>query len=154
MSALASSLGALIVATYSTFCKFGFRWIVLWVTFTYVVPLAPTVDGRRPVYLYILPVFVIGSAGVASAQSIPSLLFWRFFQSIGASLGPVIGAAVIGDIYKLEERGSAMGIFFAVCKLFIHEWSDILTYFNRLDWPDWNNFFPFCRRYIFALTIS
>ena len=74
------------------------------------------VDGRRPVYLYFLPVFVIGSAGVAAAQSIPSLLFWRFVQSMGASIGPVIGAAVIGDIYKLEERGSAMGLFFAVSK--------------------------------------
>ena len=75
------------------------------------------VDGRRPVYLYTLPVFAIGSAGVATAQSIPSLLFWRFFQSMGASLGPVIGAAVIGDIFKLEERGSAMGVSFAVGKL-------------------------------------
>ena len=36
---------------------------------------------------------------------------------MGASLGPVIGAPVIGDIFKLEERGSAMGIFFAVSKL-------------------------------------
>ena len=74
----------------------------------------PTVDGRRPVYLCALPVFVIGSAGVAAAQSISSLLFWRFFQSMGASLGPVMGAAVIGDIFRLEERGNAMGIFFAV----------------------------------------
>ena len=77
----------------------------------------PTVDGRRPVFLYALPVFVIGSAGVASAQSIPSLLFWRFVQSMGASLGPIIGAAVIGDIYRLEERGSAMGVFFAASQL-------------------------------------
>ena len=38
---------------------------------------------------------------------------------MGASLGPVIGAAVIGDIFKLEERGSAMGIFFAVSKTFL-----------------------------------
>lgn len=125
MSALASSLGALIVATYSTFCKFGFRWIVLRVTLAYMMP--PTVDGRRPVYLYTLPVFVIGSAGVASAQSIPSLLFWRFFQSMGASLGPVIGAAVIGDIYKLEERGGAMGVFFAVSKPLIYHPT---SYFN------------------------
>ena len=77
----------------------------------------PAVDGRRPIYLYASLVFVIGSAGVAAAQSIPSLLFWRFIQSMGASLGPVIGAAVIGDIFKLEERGGAMGIFFAVSKL-------------------------------------
>jgi MFS family permease len=78
--------------------------------------LPPTVDGRRPVYLYTLPVFAMGSAGVAAAQSIPSLLFWRFFQSMGASIGPVIGAAVIGDIFKLEERGRAMGVSFAVGK--------------------------------------
>jgi hypothetical protein len=25
-----------------------------------------------------------------------------------------VGAGVIGDIYKLEERGTAMGIFFSV----------------------------------------
>ena len=37
---------------------------------------------------------------------------------MGASLGPVISAAVIGDIFKLEERGSAMGVSFAVGKLF------------------------------------
>ena len=75
-----------------------------------------TVDGRRPVYLYILPVFAFGSAGVAAAQSIPSLFFWRFFQSMGASIGPVIGAAVIGDVFRLEERGRAIGVSFAVGK--------------------------------------
>ena len=53
--------------------------------------------------------FVIGSAGVTAAQSIPSLMFWRFVQSMGGSLGPVLGAAVIGDIFKVEERGGAMG---------------------------------------------
>ena len=109
MSILASSFGALIAASYSTFCKCrtGFRIVV---TF-------PATDGRRPVYLYTSLAFVIGSAGVATAQNIPSLLFWRFFQCMGGSLGPAIGAAVIGDIFKLEERGGAMGICFAVSKL-------------------------------------
>ena len=80
----------------------------------------PTLDGRRPAYLCALPVLVIGSAGVSSAQTVPSLLFWRFFQSLGSSPGAVLGAGVIGDIFKLEERGRAMGVFFAVIKLFIH----------------------------------
>jgi hypothetical protein len=78
------------------------------------------VDGRRPVYLCTLPVFVIGSTGVAAAQSIPFLLFWRVIQSMGASLGPILGAAVIGDIFKLEERGRAMGVSSAVTFTFIH----------------------------------
>ena len=35
-------------------------------------------------------------------------------QSLGAAPGQVLGAGVIGDIYKLEERGRAMAVFFAV----------------------------------------
>jgi hypothetical protein len=46
-----------------------------------------------------------------------SLFFWRFFQSMGGSLGPSLGAAVIGDILKLEERGGAMGVCFDASKL-------------------------------------
>jgi len=38
---------------------------------------------------------------------------WRFIQAIGSSPGLSVGAGVIGDIFKLEERGQAMGIFFA-----------------------------------------
>jgi MFS family permease len=64
--------------------------------------------------LFSLPILVIGSAGVASAQNVPSLLFWRYFQAMGGSPGSVLGAGVIGDIFKLEERGRAMGFFFAV----------------------------------------
>ncbi|KAG6327953.1 hypothetical protein ID866_11136 [Astraeus odoratus] len=40
------------------------------------------------------------------------LLFWRFVQAFGCSGAMPIGAAVIGDIYALEERGTAMGSFF------------------------------------------
>ena len=108
----------------------------------------PTVDGRRPVYLYALPVFVIGSAGVAAAQSIPSLLFWRFFQSMGASIGPVIGAAVIGDIFKLEERGRAVGVSLAVGKpVDLYPCRMSFPDFDSLNRPDCNNFRSFCWRY-------
>jgi MFS family permease len=33
---------------------------------------------------------------------------------MGSSGGLSVGSAVIGDIFQLEERGTAMGIFFAV----------------------------------------
>lgn len=71
-------------------------------------------DGRRYTYTYSLPIMVIGSVGSATAPTIYSLLFWRFVQSLGASPGMVLGAGVIGDIYKLEERGRGMAIFLAV----------------------------------------
>ncbi|KAF9009714.1 major facilitator superfamily domain-containing protein [Cyathus striatus] len=89
LSVLAVSLGALTGSSYSTFY------------------------GRRPVYLVTLPFLIVGSIGVAMSRNISQLLICRFIQSLGASPGISIGAAVIGDIYKLEERGLAMGIYFA-----------------------------------------
>lgn len=74
----------------------------------------PLLDGRRLIYLYSLPLLVIGSTGVALARTVPELLFWRFFQAVGAAPGMSVGIAVIGDIYMLEERGGAMGLYFSV----------------------------------------
>ena len=68
---------------------------------------------------------MVGSIGVALATDISTLLIWRFLQSLGAASGLVLGAGVIGDIYKVEERGRAMSVFIAVsgyghtCRLLI-----------------------------------
>lgn len=80
-------------------------------------------DGRRPVYLISIVVEAIGSAGVAFSRSVPELLVCRVVQAFGASSGLSVGQGVIGDIYKLEERGTASGIFFAVRPSPIHSFS-------------------------------
>jgi len=54
--------------------------------------------GRRPVYLYSLPILVVGSIGVSLAKDMPSLLLWRLVQSLGAAPGLELGAGVIGDV--------------------------------------------------------
>ncbi|KXN87031.1 putative transporter AQR1 [Leucoagaricus sp. SymC.cos] len=89
ISILAMSIGSLIAASYSTFY------------------------GRRPIYLGALPLLICGSVGVSVSRSVGELFFFRVFQAAGASPGFSIGAGVIGDIYKLEERGTAIGIFLA-----------------------------------------
>ena len=71
-------------------------------------------DGRRVVYLYAMPCLAFGSFGVSISHSVPELLFWRSVQAIGSSAGISTGMAIIGDIYKLEERGTAVGITFGV----------------------------------------
>ncbi|KAF7974237.1 hypothetical protein HWV62_13122 [Athelia sp. TMB] len=76
-----------------------------------------TFYGRRPVYLYSLPFLCLGSIGVALAQNVPSLMILRFIQAFGASAGLSVGSGAIGDVYKLEERGTAMGIFFGAILL-------------------------------------
>ncbi|KAF8638900.1 hypothetical protein AX17_001951 [Amanita inopinata Kibby_2008] len=93
LSIFAASFGGLCAASYSTFY------------------------GRRPIYLVTLPLLCIGSLGVATSVTIPQLMFWRFIQAFGASPGLTVGAGVVADLYRLEERGQAMGIFFAACLL-------------------------------------
>ena len=58
----------------------------------------------------------IASVGSGSAASVPSLLIWRVIQAFGAASGLSVGIAVLADIYKMEERGTASGAFFGVSK--------------------------------------
>lgn len=57
---------------------------------------------------------IIGSLGIGRARNVPQLMVWRVIQAIGASPSLSVGAGVIGDIYKLEERGTALGSYFGV----------------------------------------
>ncbi|KAJ3988360.1 MFS general substrate transporter [Lentinula detonsa] len=93
VSIFAACIGALVGASYSGFY------------------------GRKPVYLVGLPLLTIGSIGVAFSRTMPELMLWRFLQTFGGSPGLSVGAGVIGDIYRLEERGTAMGVFFGACLL-------------------------------------
>ncbi|KIK36302.1 hypothetical protein CY34DRAFT_531693 [Suillus luteus UH-Slu-Lm8-n1] len=88
LSILATAVGSLVWAAYSSFY------------------------GRRSMYLLGMPFLCAGSCGVAMSTSLRGLLFWRFVQTFGCSGGLPLGAGVIGDIYKLEERGTAIGVFF------------------------------------------
>ncbi|KAJ7034476.1 MFS general substrate transporter [Mycena alexandri] len=93
ISIFSSAIGSMIFATYSTFY------------------------GRRPAYLFGLPLLCIGSLGVGTATRVPDLMFWRAVQALGSSGGMSVGGGVIADIYKLTERGTAMGIFLAAALL-------------------------------------
>ncbi|XP_006457565.1 hypothetical protein AGABI2DRAFT_79926 [Agaricus bisporus var. bisporus H97] len=70
--------------------------------------------GRRPCYIYHLPIMILGSLGTALSRTVPHLMAWRFVQAMGASPGISVGAGVIGDIYKLEERGTPYGSYFGI----------------------------------------
>ncbi|GJE88175.1 MFS general substrate transporter [Phanerochaete sordida] len=73
--------------------------------------------GRKPIYLTSIAFEAVGSFGVAISRSVPQLLVCRVVQAFGASSGLSVGVGVIGDIYKLEERGGASGIFFSAVLL-------------------------------------
>jgi MFS family permease len=71
----------------------------------------------------VLPIFTLGSLGVALARTVPQLMFFRVVQAFGGGGGMSVGAGVISDIYRMEERGSAIGFFFAVRVFFLLLWS-------------------------------
>jgi len=59
--------------------------------------------GRRPLMLAGLVLYVVASAVAASAGTVEVLIAARFFQAIGMCSGPVLGRAVVRDLYDRES---------------------------------------------------
>lgn len=73
--------------------------------------------GRRPVLFAGLVIFVAASIACAVAPGIGTLLIGRFFQSMGACAGAVVGRAVVRDVYGRERAARALafiGVAFSV----------------------------------------
>lgn len=65
--------------------------------------------GRRPVLLCGMALYVLASIACARAQSIEFLLAARFVQALGACVGPVVGRAIVRDLYPPREAGRILG---------------------------------------------
>lgn len=59
--------------------------------------------GRRPVLLLGIVIFTAASIACALAPTIEALIVGRFFQAVGACCGPVLGRAVVRDVYGREQ---------------------------------------------------
>ena len=73
--------------------------------------------GRRPVLLFGVAVYLVASVACIFAASIDALIVARFLQALGACAGPVLGRAVVRDIYgphdsarMLSYVGTAMAL--------------------------------------------
>ena len=75
-------------------------------------PVSDRFGRRRPLCLG-LGLYVLASAGCASARSIEALVAWRFAQALGGCAGMVIGRAVVRD--RFDEREAAR--FFSLLML-------------------------------------
>ncbi len=70
--------------------------------------------GRKPVFLFAIVVFLVGSALAGRSHDMDQLIAFRAVQGIGGG-GLMIGVqAIIGDIVAPRQRGRYMGLISAV----------------------------------------
>jgi EmrB/QacA subfamily drug resistance transporter len=70
--------------------------------------------GRKPVMLVAMGLFLAGSMASGQARSMDQLIFFRALQGIGAGGMQPMALTIVGDIFKIEERGKMQGLFGAV----------------------------------------
>ncbi len=70
--------------------------------------------GRKPIFLFGVVVFLIGSALSGASQSMNQLIAFRALQGIGAGALMPIAIAVVGDLFSPRERGKWQGVTGAV----------------------------------------
>jgi DHA1 family bicyclomycin/chloramphenicol resistance-like MFS transporter len=64
--------------------------------------------GRRPVLLVGLVLFLMASLVCVAATTIEGLIAGRFLQALGACAGPVLGRAVVRDLYGPLDAGRVL----------------------------------------------
>ncbi len=67
------------------------------------------VFGRKPLMLFGIAMFVLGSVLCAVAWSMPVLIAFRALQGLGAGAIQPAGVTIMGDIYSVAERAVAQG---------------------------------------------
>jgi MFS transporter, DHA1 family, multidrug resistance protein len=88
--------------------------------------------GRRPVLLVGLAIYVVASAICMLSPSVPVLVVARFAQAVGACVGPVLGRAIVRDVYGREGAARVLAYMSAAMALapaigpilggFVEEW--------------------------------
>lgn len=66
--------------------------------------------GRKPVILWGLSVFLVGTIGCALSVTIGQLLFFRVLQGVSVGAGMVVGRAMIRDLYADVEAQRMMSM--------------------------------------------
>lgn len=73
--------------------------------------------GRKPVVYFALALFVLGSIGTMLSQSIGAMLFWRFVQGLGGSVGMVTSMAMVRDLYTGQTAAKLLAIIMMITGL-------------------------------------
>jgi MFS family permease len=106
-----------IVAGIGGFSQFPWLFSVYMLASAVTVPLyaklADTI-GRKPIMLFGIGAFLLGSVLASAAWSMPSLIAFRAVQGLGAGAVLPMAITMVGDMYTLEERARVQGYMASV----------------------------------------
>jgi EmrB/QacA subfamily drug resistance transporter len=106
-----------IVEDLGGFTEFPWLFSVYLLAQAVTVPLYGKVAdlvGRKPVMLFGIGVFLIGSLLCGIAWGMTSLIVFRAVQGIGAGAVMPVSMTMVGDLYSLEERAKVQGYLASV----------------------------------------
>lgn len=106
-----------IVADLGGFSQFPWLFSIYLLTQAVTVPLYgkfADLFGRKPVMVFGIIVFLLGSVLCGIAWSMPVLIAARAIQGIGAGAVQPISMTMLGDLYTLEERAKVQGYITSV----------------------------------------
>ena len=72
------------------------------------------VYGRKPIMLFGIAVFLIGSILAGFAWSMPVMIAFRLIQGIGAGAIQPVSMTIVADLYPAHERGKIQGYLASV----------------------------------------
>src|SRR6266496_1690411 len=106
-----------VIADLQGFDRYTWVSTAYLLTSTVMVPIYGKLSdlfGRKPIFLFGVVIFLIGSALSGTAQTMNQLIAFRAFQGIGAGALMPIAIAVVGDLFTPRERGKWQGVTGAV----------------------------------------
>lgn len=70
--------------------------------------------GRRPIFLFAVGLFVVGSVLAGLSQEMWQMILFRGLQGLGGGAVFPVALAVVADLYTPQERGKYLGFFGAM----------------------------------------
>lgn len=102
-----------VIADLQGFDRYTWVSTAYLLTSTVMVPIYGKLSdlfGRKPIFLFGVVAFLIGSALSGASQSMNQLILFRAVQGIGAGALMPIAIAIIGDLFTPRERGKWQGL--------------------------------------------
>ena len=66
--------------------------------------------GRKPVFLFGITLFVVGSSLCGISQNMMELILFRVIQGLGSGAVQPVAITIIADLFTLEKRAKMLGL--------------------------------------------